>query len=539
MAQQPQSTATTTKKESVCSHKIDAIPALIRDPLSRQYLPSAPQPLGQGGFASVFRAKIIDRRLPAEAAECALKVVRSHTLTHTSKQLRSRFRYELAIHNKLRHPNIVQFFRAFKFADLTYVSLELCENGSLTDVMKKRKYLTMPEIRRYMIQLCGAVDYLHAREIVHRDVKAGNVFLDANMDVKLGDFGLAAVLEPSADDAGLFNRRTTFCGTPNYLAPELLSRHKGHAAGVDIWALGVLLFYLAVGAAPFHSKSKEEIYKRVMAQKYTWPVTPEGFEDNEIPQEMKELVMRILVEEEQRPSCREIVEDPFFSEGYIPERIDPLARTRRPRWARGMHAAAKLQAEGQSDNETYNRLVSSSFVKEGMNKRGRITSVLVEAEREVTEGVVLEIPLQDNFVYQRWTGGARAKRKRAVEREPTIHEDSSEARSTSRPRTAEELSVPKARAEPAKTSAEARPATVRAKTEPTTVKARAAAINATASAPPRRPVEGELTMPKRRTVREKTDRSLRVLVETTGNAAKRSVRVASREKKKLPWDVEA
>ena len=501
---QPAPLSIPPKKDT--SHKLDSIPPLIKDPLSRQYLPSSPQPLGQGGFASVFRAKVVDRRLPPEAPECALKVVRTQTLQNTSKQLRSRFRYELAIHNKLRHPNIVQFYRAFKFADLTYVSLELAENGSLTDVMQRRKYLTMPEIRRYMIQLCGAVDYLHVREIVHRDVKAGNVFLDSEMNVKLGDFGLAAVLEPSPDDASLFNRRTTFCGTPNYLAPELLSRHKGHAAGVDIWALGVLLFYLAVGAAPFHSKSKEEIYKRVMAQKYTWPSSPEGFEENDIPEAMKELVMSILVEEEKRPSCSEIVMHKFFSEGYIPDRIDPLARTRRPRWARGMSAGAKLQ--GAEENEIYHKLVAESFVKEGMNKRGRITSVLLEAQREVSEGVVLEIPLQDGFVYQRWTGGARAKRKRPVEPTPTIHEDTMEPPKNMVERSKAKVERPKSEAE-----------------QPTTVRARAAAINATATAPPRRP-ESALTVAKRRTVREKPvtrpePTVKRVLAETTGNATAR------------------
>ena len=479
MAQQPIKAPIKTRE---VIPKIDTIPSLIRDPLSRQYLPTTSTTLGQGGFASVFRAKLVDRRLPPEAPECALKVVRTHTLQNTSKQLRSRFRYELAIHNKLRHPHIVSFYRAFRFADLTYVSLELAENGSLTDVMKRRKYLTMPEIRRYMIQLCGAVDYLHAREIVHRDVKAGNVFLDSGMNVKLGDFGLAAVLEPSPGDTALFNRRTTFCGTPNYLAPELLSRHKGHAAAVDIWALGVLIYYLAVGAAPFHSKSKEEIYRRVISQRYTWPVTPEGFEENEIPETMKELVMSVLVEEEKRPSCRGIVEHAFFKNGYIPDRIDPLARTRRPRWARGLSNVAQLQADGTIENQIYTHLMESSFVKEGMNKRGRITSVLVEAEREVSEGVLLEVPLQDNFVYQRWNGGARAKRKRPLETAPIVREDATEV--------------------------------------PTNVRARAAAINASATAPPRRP-DGELTLAKRRTVRDWPERSMRALQETTGNAIAR------------------
>lgn len=490
------------KKENIIApQKIETIPPLIKDPLSRQYLPTAPTPLGTGGFASVFRAKVVDRRLPPESTECALKVVRTQTLQKTSKQLRSRFRYELAIHNKLRHPHIVAFHRAFRFQDLTYVALELAENGSLTDVMKRRKYLTMPEIRRYMIQLCGALDYLHAREIVHRDVKAGNVFLDSDMNIKLGDFGLAAVLEPSPDDASLFNRRTTFCGTPNYLAPELLSRTKGHATGVDIWALGVLLFYLAVGCAPFHAKNKEDIYRRVMQQKYTWPTaTPEGLEANDIPQPLKDLVMSILVEEEHRPTCATIVSHAFFRHGFLPDRIDALARTRRPRWARAAASTSlttltQSSASGvdstpeDSESHTYRALITASFAKPGPTKRGRLTSVLLDAEREVAEGVVLEVPLPEGFVYQRWHGGQRAlKRKKLADAADVEHGAVREGVGAGRGRTG---SVRATRGEGKLGS----------------VRARAAAIES---------VEGELNVAKRRVGRERSVRVLRE-VGTAGN----------------------
>jgi serine/threonine protein kinase len=96
----------------------------------------------------------------------------------------------------------------------------MCPNGSLADMLKKRKCLTLPEIRRFMIQICGAVKYLHTRHVVHRDLKTGNLFLDANMNVQVGDFGLAALLVTEKEME--VKRRTTMCGTPNYLAPEIL-----------------------------------------------------------------------------------------------------------------------------------------------------------------------------------------------------------------------------------------------------------------------------------------------------------------------------
>ena len=147
---------------------------------------------------------------------------------------------ELQIHSKLAHPNIVEFYRAFSFEKSTYVVLELCENGSLADAIKKRKYFTMPEIRRFMIQTCGAIKYLHQRNIVHRDLKTGNLFLDGNMNVKVGDFGLAALLVSQSDYGAI--RRTTMCGTPNYLAPEVLEKTgKGHDEKVDLWAIGIMM----------------------------------------------------------------------------------------------------------------------------------------------------------------------------------------------------------------------------------------------------------------------------------------------------------
>lgn len=391
--------------------RVDEIPRLIKDGRRRQYFPSNDK-LGTGGFASVWRATMIDRRLPPEASECALKVVKRSI---PSEQVCTRFKFELGIHNKLRHPNIVEFYRAFTRNDLTYVSLELCLNGSLTDMVRRRKYLTMGEIRRFLIQLCGAVKYLHQRDVVHRDIKAGNVFLDEHMNIKLGDFGLAAILVPTEAGAysSKYTRRTTFCGTPNYLAPEILSR-GGHDRSVDIWALGILAYYLAVGRAPFHSKVREEIYERVQRSDYSWPEV--GPEQNEIPQDLRQLVGTLLVPESQRPTPDEIVRNPFFSQGYIPSRIDDLARTRRPRWAR---LAPNSLPDSRS---TYEELCKQSRVgtttpaptsfSKPNSKLLRAEQrddepLLLTLEREYSAGIDLEVPMQEGAVYLAWRPAAR------------------------------------------------------------------------------------------------------------------------------------
>ena len=146
----------------------------------------------------------------------------------------------------MRHPNIVEFHKAFTYQESTYVVLEMCSNGSVMDLVKKRKCLTLPEVRRLTVQLCGAIKYMHTRSVIHRDLKMGNLFLDHDMNLKIGDFGLAAVLVSKDEYEGMFDyarsRRTTLCGTPNYIAPEILEKGKGgHDHKVDIWAIGVIL----------------------------------------------------------------------------------------------------------------------------------------------------------------------------------------------------------------------------------------------------------------------------------------------------------
>lgn len=211
--------------------------------------------LGKGGFAVAYEGELESLTSGLKGQVFALKIVKSRMnvkkmeeKVSTGKCLSfnsSQFRTELQIHAKMSHPNIVEFHRAFSYGDSTYVVLELCPNGSVMDMVKKRKCLSLPETRRLMVQLCGAMKYMHARNTIHRDLKMGNLFLDAKMNLKIGDFGLAAVLVSKDEFDGLFNaksRRTTLCGTPNYIAPEILEKGKGgHDHKVDIWAMGIIL----------------------------------------------------------------------------------------------------------------------------------------------------------------------------------------------------------------------------------------------------------------------------------------------------------
>lgn len=163
---------------------------------------------------------------------------------------------EIKIHRSLSHPNIVQFGDCFEDSENVYMTLELCEAGSLMDMLRKRRRFTEPEARFFMVQLIGACHYMHVNQVIHRDLKLGNLFLDHEMNVKVGDFGLAALIENPGE------RKKTICGTPNYIAPEVLfDTANGHSFEVDTWSIGVILYTLVIGKPPFQTKEVKTIYK--------------------------------------------------------------------------------------------------------------------------------------------------------------------------------------------------------------------------------------------------------------------------------------
>ena len=136
------------------------------------------------------------------------------------------------------------------------MTLELCPNRSLMDMLRRRRRFTDPEVRFLMVQLIGACHYMHTNQVIHRDLKLGNLFLDASMNVKVGDFGLAALIENPGE------RKKTICGTPNYIAPEVLfDTANGHSFEVDTWSIGVILYTLIIGRPPFQTKEVKAIYK--------------------------------------------------------------------------------------------------------------------------------------------------------------------------------------------------------------------------------------------------------------------------------------
>lgn len=176
--------------------------------------------LGKGGFARVYEFLYIESKQIS-----AGKIISKASLTKS--RARQKLMSEIKIHRALNHTNIVRFEHFFEDSENVYILLELCTNQTLSELIRRRKRLSELEVQCYTFQVVSALKYLHGHRVIHRDIKLGNLFLSEKMELKLGDFGLATKLEFDGE------RKRTICGTPNYIAPEILDGSQGHSYEVD------------------------------------------------------------------------------------------------------------------------------------------------------------------------------------------------------------------------------------------------------------------------------------------------------------------
>lgn len=189
-------------------------------------------------------------------------------------------------------------------------------------MLKKRRRLSEPETQYYMLQLLDALRYLHSKRVIHRDLKLGNLFLTSDMVMKIGDFGLATVVKTDGE------RKKTICGTPNYIAPEILFDTKhGHSFEVDMWSLGVIMYTFLIGRPPFQTKDVKTIYKNIKANKYEFPSTVD------ISPMAKDLIESLLTSRpDMRPTIAEARLHRWFNVNNIPKHIPVTALECMPRF---------------------------------------------------------------------------------------------------------------------------------------------------------------------------------------------------------------
>jgi len=261
--------------------------------------------LGKGGFARCYEFVALNSRKVTAA-----KVVQKASLTRT--RAKQKLMSEIKIHRSLHHPGVVGFEHFFEDSENVYILLEICTNQTMSELVRRRKRLTELEAQCYLIQVLSAVRYLHQHRVIHRDLKLGNLFLSEKMEIKIGDFGLATKLEFDGE------RKRTICGTPNYIAPEVLEGKSGHSYEVDVWAVGVIMYTLIVGKPPFETSDVKTTYRRIRMLAYTFPETVT------ISEAAKSLIARILVADPaKRPSIDEVLAHQFFHQGNIIPKLLP------------------------------------------------------------------------------------------------------------------------------------------------------------------------------------------------------------------------
>ncbi|KAL4296185.1 hypothetical protein GQ457_12G030420 [Hibiscus cannabinus] len=221
--------------------------------------------LGQGTFAKVYYARCIQTN-----QSVAIKVIDKEKVTKVGTM--NQIKREISVMRIARHPNIVQLYEVLATKTKIFFVMEYCKGGELFNKVASGR-LKVDVARKYFIQLINAVDFCHSRGIYHRDIKPENLLLDENENLKVSDFGLSALAESKRQD-GLLH---TTCGTPAYVAPEVINRKGYDGVAADIWSCGVVLYVLLAGYLPFHDSNLMEMYRKIAKAEFRFPswFTPE------------------------------------------------------------------------------------------------------------------------------------------------------------------------------------------------------------------------------------------------------------------------
>ncbi|KAL7983645.1 hypothetical protein Chor_000521 [Crotalus horridus] len=228
--------------------------------------------LGKGNFAVVKLA-----RHRVTKTQVAIKIIDKTRLD--SSNLEKIYR-EVQIMKLLNHPHIIKLYQVMETKDMLYIVTEFAKNGEMFDHLTTRGHLNEHEARKKFWQILSAVEYCHSHHIVHRDLKTENLLLDANMNIKLADFGFGNFYKSGEP-------LSTWCGSPPYAAPEVFEGKEYEGPYLDIWSLGVVLYVLVCGSLPFDGPNLPSLRQRVLEGRFRIPYF--------MSQDCEMLIRRMLV----------------------------------------------------------------------------------------------------------------------------------------------------------------------------------------------------------------------------------------------------
>lgn len=255
--------------------------------------------IGRGNYGSVFLCD--DLSSPDERRV----VVKQVSIFDMAEAEREQAKQEVILLSCLKHPSIVEYYDSFIQDGHLHIVMEYCQGGDLASAMKearrRKMYFSEAQVLDWIAQLCLAVQYMHSRLVLHRDLKSQNVFLTADNTVRLGDFGIARVLEHT------FECAKTVVGTPYYMSPEVCE-NKAYDAKSDLWALGCVLYELCTLSHAFQSANLLGLVYKIVAEKP--PPIPSLYS-----RELAALVDKMLSKDPaQRLTCDELLMEPFIAE---------------------------------------------------------------------------------------------------------------------------------------------------------------------------------------------------------------------------------
>ncbi|CAH8338103.1 unnamed protein product [Eruca vesicaria subsp. sativa] len=258
--------------------------------------------LGQGTFAKVYHARNL-----TSGDGVAIKVIDKDRLLKVGG-MSDQIKREISVMRLLSHPNIVELHEVMATKSKIYFVLEHVKGGELFDQVSTGK-LKEGVARKYFQQLVHALHYCHSLGVCHRDLKPENLLLDEHGNLKVSDFGLSAL----ADSRRLDGLLHTTCGTPAYVAPEVISRQGYDGFKADVWSCGVILFVLLAGYLPFRDSNLIDLYKKIGKAEFKFP--------NWFAPGAKRLLKRILdPNPNTRISTEKIMQSSWFRKGLEEER---------------------------------------------------------------------------------------------------------------------------------------------------------------------------------------------------------------------------
>ncbi|XP_043701978.1 CBL-interacting serine/threonine-protein kinase 5-like [Telopea speciosissima] len=253
--------------------------------------------LGQGTFAKVYYGKQLKT-----GDSVAIKVLNKDQVK--KEGLMEQIKREISVMGLVRHPNVVELREVMATKGKIFCIMEYVRGGELFAKVAKGK-VKEDIARKYFQQLISAIDYCHSRGVSHRDLKPENLLLDENENLKVSDFGLSSLPEQLRHDGMLH----TQCGTPAYVAPEVLRKRGYDGPKADIWSCGVILYVLLAGFLPFQDENIMKMYRKVFRAEYEFPPW--------FSTETKRLISKLLVADpDKRITIPEIMQTPWFKKGF-------------------------------------------------------------------------------------------------------------------------------------------------------------------------------------------------------------------------------